>query len=873
MVSLMRRLVLKSFQSPGDILMMTAAVRDLMSAHPGQFAVDVRTSADDLWENNPYLTPLDEDGVGVEVFDMHYPLVHEANTRPLHFIHGYPLYLEERLGVRIPVKRFRGDVHLSEVERTPEFPKERYDLPDRFWIIVAGGKYDFTAKWWNPASYQQVVDHFQGKIAFVQCGEGTHWHPPLNGVVNLVGKTNLRDFVRLMYHADGVICPVTLAMHLAAAVETKPGRPRNRGCVVIAGGREPPHWEAYPHHQFISTNGALSCCQEGGCWRSRCQRVGDGDQKDRTNLCEQPVEVGTDLVIPRCMDMITAEDVIRRVTFYYEGGALEFQRSNGKTTVAPTFRSNGRPRSVADPAAPLRNADVPTRSVRGHDISVTFYHGLGDCAYFAHLIPLYAKRGHRIAVECTPDKAVLFQAAGATTIAKETAKHVHEWGYPSGATHVGQGRFWQGSKMGHNISQPPLPDIGAKADLWDEFVASRVSVEPLISKEIREEVRNWLDGLMSPVVLFHSMGNSGQQRKSLPQETTEKFYEEFLNQCDGTLVLLDWDDRVPRLESWRIRHLSDFGRTTTEHLFALMLHADLLIGVDSGPLHAARLTDIPTIGMWMPGHYPTTYTLPRTNQLNVVLEEHTRQWNRFKRIPWNIVEHPGSSFDGSRLAELCRQMLSTPRYIDVDIAADVQMRQFIQQWCRRRGHSELAKFWDRNRSFDVLFREMKRRFERPVIVETGTIRAEEDWGGAGFFTYLAGAWLHRMGGTLHSIDVTPEHCRFAKEWTQVFDGTVAVHEQDSLTFLSGFREQIDVLYLDSLDTSEPNHSQHALQEAQLALPRLGEKSLIVFDDTPWSRGQWLGKGAEAVPWLLKQGWEILYAGYQVVLSRSHGGES
>ena len=47
-----RRLILRSFQSPGDILMLTAAVRDLHAAAPGQFQTDVRTSAPALWENN-----------------------------------------------------------------------------------------------------------------------------------------------------------------------------------------------------------------------------------------------------------------------------------------------------------------------------------------------------------------------------------------------------------------------------------------------------------------------------------------------------------------------------------------------------------------------------------------------------------------------------------------------------------------------------------------------------------------------------------------------------------------------------------------------------------------------------------------------------
>jgi len=56
----MRRLILRSFQSPGDVLMLTAAVRDLHAAYPGEFETDVRTSADAIWENNPHVTPVQE---------------------------------------------------------------------------------------------------------------------------------------------------------------------------------------------------------------------------------------------------------------------------------------------------------------------------------------------------------------------------------------------------------------------------------------------------------------------------------------------------------------------------------------------------------------------------------------------------------------------------------------------------------------------------------------------------------------------------------------------------------------------------------------------------------------------------------------------
>ena len=91
-----------------------------------------------------------------------------------------------------------------------------------------------------------------------------------------------------------------------------------RPCVVIAGGREPPHFTAYPHHQFIHTVGALRCCDNGGCWKSRTLPLGDGDVNDRPDaLCVDVV--GT---LPRCMDMITADEVIRRVELYFQGGAL-----------------------------------------------------------------------------------------------------------------------------------------------------------------------------------------------------------------------------------------------------------------------------------------------------------------------------------------------------------------------------------------------------------------------------------------------------------------------------------------------------------------------------------------------------------------------
>ena len=328
----MRKLILRNSQSPGDVLMLTAAVRDLHLTYPGEFLTDVRTPCPALWEHNPNITPLEENDPSVETITCEYPLIHSSNTLPYHFVHAFRLFLNERLGLHIRPHAFRGDVHLTEQERHwLSQVDEITGTPDtRFWIIVAGGKTDYTAKWWDPQRYQAVVDHFRGRLLFVQCGESGagHVHPPLEGVFDLRGKTDLRQLLRLVYHGDGVVCPVTFLMHAAAAVPTRPGRPLNRPCVVVAGGREPPHWEAYPHHQFLHVNGSLPCCDNGGCWKSRVSPLGDGDEKDR-NLCEYPVTVRPQCTIPRCLDMIRADDVIRAIEHYLDFDVTRAQRARG----------------------------------------------------------------------------------------------------------------------------------------------------------------------------------------------------------------------------------------------------------------------------------------------------------------------------------------------------------------------------------------------------------------------------------------------------------------------------------------------------------------------------------------------------------------
>ena len=128
---------------------------------------------------------------------------------------------------------------MSESERNRKPVFDGINLEARhMWLIITRGKYDFSIKWWVHDRYQEVVDHFKGRITFVQVGRSDHNYFPLQNVIDLRGKTTIRGLIRLTYHRRGVVTPTTFAMHLAVTVEMRENPISRRTCVVIAGARE-----------------------------------------------------------------------------------------------------------------------------------------------------------------------------------------------------------------------------------------------------------------------------------------------------------------------------------------------------------------------------------------------------------------------------------------------------------------------------------------------------------------------------------------------------------------------------------------------------------------------------------------------------------
>ncbi len=311
-----RNLILCNRLPPGDALCMSAAIYSLHRAHPNQFRTAVDTEHPALWDNNPDVEPLEKAREeGWEQVSMHYPGVLDSNNRSIHVLHGYTNFLQHALQRPIPLATNRPLLYLSDEEKGWTNQVVSLGHKRKFWLICAGTKSDFTNKAY-PA-WQEVVDRLQGKVFFVQVGKLTDSHRPLKGTLNLLGQTDVRQLIRLCYHAQGVLCGVTFLMHLAAAL-AKPA-------VVVAGAREPKNWNTYPGQFLLNNVGTLPCSIQNGlpaaCWKSRTVMLGDGSAQDNS-LCESPVM--TDPPVPRCMALIRPEEVTRAVEAYYEGGVLSY---------------------------------------------------------------------------------------------------------------------------------------------------------------------------------------------------------------------------------------------------------------------------------------------------------------------------------------------------------------------------------------------------------------------------------------------------------------------------------------------------------------------------------------------------------------------
>ena len=272
-------------------------------------------------------------------------------------------------------------------------------------------------------------------------------------------------------------------------------------------------------------------------------------------------------------------------------------------------------------------------------LSIRFDHGLGDCANFAHLLPLWLKRDYQITLHCNRDKLPVFRAVPGLRVLADQPLPIDclkpPWNHPRVNASPIRHEPWDGNKVGWGLHSGEIPLIGRPADLWPELLQVQLSLASVVTTEHSDRIAELLAPLARPLILIHSKANTSAHLKDMPDDVFGNLCQALFERTPATVVALDWDQRMPRIDHPRYKHMLDLCWLHGEELWCLMEAADLLVAVDSGPLHFARLTRVPVLGYWR-DHHPVHFALPRENTLHLVPRGLHPEWTDARRMEWSI---------------------------------------------------------------------------------------------------------------------------------------------------------------------------------------------------------------------------------------------
>jgi hypothetical protein len=154
----------------------------------------------------------------------------------------------EQAGITGPVD-LRPYLHL---EPSEYFHGQKVDRQVAIQSSGRSARYFMLTKEWFPERFQEVVDRLKSQVNFVQIGQAVD--PPLSGVLDLRGRTTLRETASVLAASELFVGLVGFPMHLARAVDC-PG-------VIIYGGRELPSQSGYSCNINITKHTHCS-----PCWR------------------------------------------------------------------------------------------------------------------------------------------------------------------------------------------------------------------------------------------------------------------------------------------------------------------------------------------------------------------------------------------------------------------------------------------------------------------------------------------------------------------------------------------------------------------------------------------------------------------------------
>lgn len=268
----------------GDDLLLTAMYRELRRRGHDNFWVTNRYP--ELYAHNtdvPVVVPPLErydhflKQLGVKVVYPWYTSYHPAYDR------DDPMPEQHLISVMCQKAGITGEVTLRPYLTLTDAEAARGKVVRRQVAIQSAGldaKHAMRNKNWHLPGYQGVVAALRDRYDVVQVGSRND--PPLEGALDLRGKTTIRETAAVLAGSLAFVGQVGFLMHLARAVDCR--------SVIVYGGRETPAQSGYPCNENLYS--PVPCSP---CWR--------------LNAC--PFD-------RMCLQMIEPDEVVRAVEVQVE---------------------------------------------------------------------------------------------------------------------------------------------------------------------------------------------------------------------------------------------------------------------------------------------------------------------------------------------------------------------------------------------------------------------------------------------------------------------------------------------------------------------------------------------------------------------------
>lgn len=272
----------------GDVVILTNVIHNLKKSFPDiNFCVDAKNNYLDVFENNPYISWFDKDVADFFVECVYAPYSQKtANAGSC--ISAFNINAFEKMRRITSEDKFF--IHIL----TPEFFIKIDDNKYGDYCIINANCQTCSETKSYPF-YQDVINS-RKDIKFIQIGgnEERDITSNLDGVIDLRGKTSVKELISIVANAKCVISPPSAIVHIAAAFP-------NVKTIVLSGAREP-----YILTKYENTIHLTSKCEDGWNEKIGCMKFFMRDIDGRT--CRRAIMI-KGRKYPKCMCEIKKDDI------------------------------------------------------------------------------------------------------------------------------------------------------------------------------------------------------------------------------------------------------------------------------------------------------------------------------------------------------------------------------------------------------------------------------------------------------------------------------------------------------------------------------------------------------------------------------------